>query len=101
MNDPREVEIASAIWSQYFPSDKFFIQDKRLAAVSMFSSLFRSDEGQDLLRLFDPSSKLPLGFDVDVLGSLMPFPDFVDTMRYCCFTSIAKVFEIGVTSLLL
>lgn len=72
--------LASFVWPKFFPRDKFILQDKRIAAITMFCDFFKVD-GKALLKKLDATQEKSLYFDVSSVSHLLPFPDFVDTLK--------------------
>jgi DNA replicative helicase MCM subunit Mcm2 (Cdc46/Mcm family) len=79
--DKQDAQIlASFVWPKFFPKDKFMLQDKRIAAITMFCEFFKH-EGKALLSKLDATKEKSLYFDVSGVSQLLPFPDFIDTLR--------------------
>lgn len=56
------------------------LQDKRIAAIAMFCDFFKKD-GKAFLNKLDVTQEKSLYFDVSTISQLLPFPDFIDTLR--------------------
>ena len=72
--------LATFLWPKFFPRDKFMLQDKRVAAITMFCDFFKG-EGKALISKLDPTQEKSLYFDVSSVSQSLPFPDFIDTLR--------------------
>ena len=72
--------LATYLWPKFFPKDKFVLQDKRVAAITMFCDFFKG-EGKALISKLDPTQEKSLYFDVSSVSQSLPFPDFIDTLR--------------------
>lgn len=72
--------LADFVWPKFFPKDKFMLQDKRIAAIAMFCDFFKKD-GKAFLNKLDATQEKSLYFDVSSISQLLPFPDFIDTLR--------------------
>lgn len=78
--DKKDLEILGSVWPKFFPRDKLLLQDKRVAAITMFRDFFKN-EGKRLIAKLNPVQEKSLYFDVSGVNQLLPFPDFIDTLR--------------------
>jgi hypothetical protein len=74
-----EIAYLATIWPGYFPNDSFHPQDKRMNAVHLFKSYIQGS-GRFLLE----NQNLDNGtmeLDLAILQEVLPFPDFISTLR--------------------
>jgi len=82
--DRQSVLICETLWRKYFPCprDTFQTTDRRLAAVDLFMAFFGvGGDGHALVKDVDPAREPSVFFDVAAMTQLLPFPDFVPTLR--------------------
>ena len=79
--DPQSLQICEVIWCNYFPKDQFHDEDRRLSAIELFFDFFGAGEGRQLISHVDPARESSVYFDISVVQSLLPFADFVSTLR--------------------
>ena len=79
--DSQSIQICETIWCNYFPKDQFHHEDRRLSAIELFFDFFGTGEGRCLISDVDPAQEASVYFDISVVQSLLPFEDFVSTLR--------------------
>jgi hypothetical protein len=77
--DRAEVAYLGTIWPAYFPNDLFHAADKRMSAVMLFKT-FIQGSGRFLFENQNNSDGT-VELDLAVLQEVLPFPDFISTLR--------------------
>ena len=75
-----ELNYLSTIWPAYFPNDIFHPSDKRIGAVSLFQSFIKGS-GKFLFENQKEMEEGRVELDLSILSEVLPFPDFIITLR--------------------
>jgi DNA helicase MCM8 len=74
-----EVAYLGSIWPAYFPNDVFHAADKRMSAVLLFKTYIQGS-GRFLFENQNDSNGT-VELDLSILQEVLPFPDFISTLR--------------------
>lgn len=79
-----EIDYLASIWPAYFPNDIFHPSDKRIGAVSLFKSYLQGSGRFIFENQKNKAEKQEEGsieLDLSILQEVLPFPDFIITLR--------------------
>lgn len=79
--DESEIEVIASLWNEFFPQEKFFSQDPRIAGIKAFFDFLMTPPADDIISELNVlnlnySSPQHVYINVQLLNQRVPFSDF-------------------------